>query len=83
MAGLIKLLLAFKHRRLPALANFERLNPQIQLQDSPFYLVTEPRDWEPDGPDESLTAGLSSFGFGGTNAHVVLQSLPDNLRATS
>lgn len=80
MAGLIKLLLAFRHRRLPALANFERLNPQIQLDDSPFFLVTEPRDWVPERPDAPLTAGLSSFGFGGTNAHVVLQSLPDHLR---
>ena len=77
MAGLIKLLMAFRHRRLPPLANFERINPQIQLDDSPFHLVTDARAWEPDGPDDVLTAGLSSFGFGGTNAHVVLQSMPD------
>jgi len=77
MAGMIKVLLAFKHRRLPALANFRELNPQIHLdEDSPFYLVTEPRDWEPDTPEGVLTAGVSAFGFGGTNSHVILQSVP-------
>lgn len=76
MAGMIKVLLSFRHRKLPALANFERLNPQIRLDDSPFYLVTEPRDWAPPVPGGVLTAGVSAFGFGGTNAHVVLQSAP-------
>ena len=76
MAGVIKVLLAFRHRKLPALANFERLNPQIHLDDTPFFLVTESRDWEPSGRDGSLTAGVSAFGFGGTNAHLVLQSPP-------
>lgn len=76
IAGVIKVLLAFQHRQLPALATFERVNPQINLDDSPFYLVTEPRDWQPKTPDNVLTAGVSSFGFGGTNAHIVLQSPP-------
>jgi acyl transferase domain-containing protein len=76
MAGVIKLLMAFRHRQLPALANFEQLNPQIHLDESPFYLVTEPRAWEPSERDGVLTAGVSAFGFAGTNAHVVLQSPP-------
>lgn len=77
MASVIKVLLAFRHRKLPALANFKQLNPQIHLDEaSPFYLMTEPRDWEPTTPDGVLTAGVSAFGFGGTNAHLVLQSPP-------
>jgi acyl transferase domain-containing protein len=73
IAGIIKVLLAFKHRQLPPLVNFNRLNPNIELGGSPFYLVTELQDWQASGP-EALVAGVSSFGFGGTNAHVVLQS---------
>jgi acyl transferase domain-containing protein len=76
IAGVIKVLLAFQHRRLPPLVNFDRLNPNIELGGSPFYLVTELQDWPASGQQqgEALVAGVSSFGFGGTNAHVVLQS---------
>lgn len=84
IASIIKVLLAFKHRQLPPLATFERVNPQIRLEDSPFYLVTEPTPWEPDStgaPATPLTAGVSAFGFGGTNAHLVLQSVPDRCQA--
>jgi acyl transferase domain-containing protein len=83
MAGTIKLLLAFRHRKLPALANFETINPQIQLDDTPFYLVTEPSDWVDDHPDGVLTAGVSAFGFGGTNGHLILQSPPASAARTS
>jgi len=82
IAGIIKVLLAFKHRTLPALANFRQINPKISLDDSPFYLVTQQQPWNalkrangtPAAADEPLIAGVSSFGFGGANAHVVLQS---------
>lgn len=78
IASLIKVLLAFEHRKLPPLANFKKMNPDISLRGSPFYLVTELREWEgrkrADGGEEPLVAGISSFGWGGTNAHVVLQS---------
>lgn len=73
IAGVIKVLLAFQHRQLPPLVNFNRLNPNIELDGSPFYLVKELQDWRAPGP-QALVAGVSSFGFGGTNAHVVLQS---------
>jgi acyl transferase domain-containing protein len=78
IAGVVKVLLAFRHRQLPALATFKRPNPAIDLDGSPFYLVDRLRDWQPlarpgaDGGE--LVAGVSAFGFGGTNAHVVLQS---------
>lgn len=77
IAGVIKVLLAFKHRQIPALANFGKVNPNIELDGSPFYLATELRDWRGAGEGleaAPLVAGVSSFGFGGTNAHVVLQS---------
>jgi len=78
IAGVIKVLLAFRHRQLPALVNFKRPNPAIDLDGSPFYLVNRLRDWQPlEGAQADageLVAGVSAFGFGGTNAHVVLQS---------
>jgi acyl transferase domain-containing protein len=78
IAGVIKVLLAFKHRKLPPLVNFSQLNPNIELGGSPFYLVTELQDWQaygqPGEEAQALVAGVSAFGFGGTNAHVVLQS---------
>ncbi|MBQ1761701.1 MAG: SDR family NAD(P)-dependent oxidoreductase, partial [Aquincola sp.] len=73
VAGLIKAVLALKHRRIPPSLHFERPNPQIDLAASPFYVPREARDWHAQGPRR---AGVSSFGIGGTNAHVVLQEAP-------
>ncbi|NJK63162.1 MAG: polyketide synthase [Synechococcaceae cyanobacterium SM2_3_1] len=80
IAGLIKVILAMRQKRLPKLANFESLNPRIKLEGSPFYLVTETQDW-PQLKNERgewipRRAGISSFGFGGVNAHVVLEEAP-------
>lgn len=77
IVGVIKVLLSMKHRILPGLVHFNELNPFIELKNTPFYLVTETRPWEhligQDGKSIPLRAGISSFGFGGTNAHVVLE----------
>jgi len=77
IASVIKVLLALKHRKIPANAHFREINPYIQLEGSPFYIVTECIDWEPlkDAGGKSLPrrAGVSSFGYGGANAHVVLE----------
>ncbi|HIJ54486.1 MAG TPA: SDR family NAD(P)-dependent oxidoreductase, partial [Deltaproteobacteria bacterium] len=77
IAGVIKVLLALKHRKLPPNIHFEELNPYIELVGSPFFIVTENRDWEPpvdeNGNRLPRRAGISSFGFGGANAHVVLE----------
>jgi acyl transferase domain-containing protein/acyl carrier protein/enoyl-[acyl-carrier-protein] reductase (NADH) len=77
IASVIKVLLALKHRTLPASLHFKALNPYIELADSPFYIVDRTRPWEPlrDGGGGVIPrrAGVSSFGFGGTNAHVVLE----------
>lgn len=72
MAGLLKAILMMRHRKIVALADFESLNPGIHLTGSRLQVAREARDWEvPDG--QSRFAGVSSFGFGGANAHVVLE----------
>ncbi|MCQ4206624.1 SDR family NAD(P)-dependent oxidoreductase [Streptomyces longispororuber] len=73
MAGLLKLLLCLRHRRLPANVNFKERNPLVELAGSPFRLLLENEAWERGTP---LVAGVSSFGFGGSNAHVVLSEAP-------
>jgi acyl transferase domain-containing protein/enoyl-CoA hydratase/carnithine racemase/acyl carrier protein len=84
IAGVLKVLLALKHRRLPGNANFQELNPYIQLEGSPFYIVGDTAYW-PGLPDQHgrelpRRAGVSSFGFGGANAHIVLEEYPDRPR---
>ncbi|MFE3599647.1 beta-ketoacyl synthase N-terminal-like domain-containing protein, partial [Streptomyces sp. NPDC059142] len=77
IAGLIKVVLALKHRQLPASLNFENPNPRIPLGELNLRVQRELGPW-PDGPVSSdrvngeLVAGVSSFGMGGTNCHVVL-----------
>ncbi len=77
IAGVIKVLLAMEHKALPASVHFKELNPYIELEDSPFYVVTETKDWErlrdQEGHLVPRRAGVSSFGFGGANAHIVLE----------
>ncbi|WP_125779506.1 non-ribosomal peptide synthetase [Pseudoalteromonas rubra] len=70
IAGVIKTLLAFEHEQVPPLQNFETLNPKISLEKSPFELATECMPWA----GEQRLAGISSFGFAGVNAHVILES---------
>jgi acyl transferase domain-containing protein/enoyl-CoA hydratase/carnithine racemase/acyl carrier protein len=72
VAGFIKLVLALRHRQLPPTIHFEKLNEHIELAGSPFYINSELREWHSSG-DEPRQAAVSSFGFGGTNAHLVLQ----------
>ncbi len=77
VAGLIKTVLALRHRTLPPTVHCTSLNPYIRLDGSPFFVLTEAREW-PAPLDERgralpRRAGVSSFGFGGSNAHVVLE----------
>jgi amino acid adenylation domain-containing protein len=74
IAGLIKTVLALKHQQLPPTLNFEQPNPDIDFANSPFYVNTRLSPWV--SPDSPRRAGISSFGFGGTNAHVVLEESP-------
>jgi acyl transferase domain-containing protein/acyl carrier protein len=74
VAGLIKTVLALKHRLLPPSLHFVRPNPHIDFANSPFYVNTSLAAWQPQGCPRR--AGVSAFGFGGTNAHVILEEAP-------
>lgn len=78
VAGLIKAVLVLKNRELPPLVNFQRPNPQLNLEDSPFVASAQAAPW-PAGATPRR-AGVSSFGIGGTNAHVVLEEAPEPSR---
>ncbi|WP_437094841.1 SDR family NAD(P)-dependent oxidoreductase [Streptomyces sp. enrichment culture] len=73
VAGVIKTALMLRHRSLVPTLHFERPNPAIDFASSPFYVSTETRAWECEGPRR---AGVSSFGIGGTNAHAILEEAP-------
>ncbi len=75
VAGLIKTVLALKRRELPPSLHFERPNPQINFDETPFVVNAALREWTTDGIPRR--AGVSSFGIGGTNAHVVVEEAPD------
>lgn len=74
VAGLIKASLALHHGEIPPSLNYSAPNPRIDFASSPFFVNTELRPW-PRGANERRAA-VSSFGVGGTNAHVVLEESP-------
>ncbi|MER6914839.1 SDR family NAD(P)-dependent oxidoreductase [Streptomyces sp. NPDC000594] len=74
IAGFIKTVLALQHREIPPSLHFDKPNPDIDFDATPFFVNTRPRPWEAgEGPRR---AGVSSFGMGGTDAHVVLEEAP-------
>ncbi|WP_158677726.1 phosphopantetheine-binding protein, partial [Streptomyces sp. SPB074] len=77
IAGLLKVLLALRHRTLPAHLHLRETNPYLRLDGTPFRIGTTTTPWEGAKDEHGRTtwrAGISSFGFGGTNAHVVLEA---------
>ncbi len=72
IAGLIKVLMCMKNETLPGNPNLEFQNKYIDLDSSPFHLRKETTEWNVE-KDKKRIAGVSSFGFGGVNAHVVLE----------
>jgi amino acid adenylation domain-containing protein len=75
VVGLIRATLAVFHGVVPPNLGFERINPQIDLEHSPFYIPGTSRPW-PEG--RRRLAGVSSFGIGGTNAHVIVGAAPQD-----
>ncbi len=77
VTGLIKVLMSLKYKKIPPNLHLKEINPQIELENTPFYIVSEARDWEHPadarGKKLPLRAGVSSFGMGGSNAHLVLE----------
>lgn len=75
MAGLIKALLALRHGQVPPTAHFTQANPAIPFADGPFRVNAVPESWP--GPAGRLRiAGVSAFGMGGTNIHLVIGAPP-------
>jgi acyl transferase domain-containing protein/acyl carrier protein len=73
LAGMIKTVLALKHRQLPPSLHFSEPNPEIDFPASPFYVNTTLAPWPSSGPRR---AGVMSTGMGGTNAHVIFEEAP-------
>jgi len=71
VAGLIKTVLALEHRQIPPTLHFEKPNPMIGFEHTPFMPNAILKDWHTDGFPRR--AGVSSFGIGGTNVHVILE----------
>ena len=74
VAGLIKVVLALQHGELPATLHFRTPSPHIAWNELPVEVVTARRPWPATG--EPRVAGVSAFGFSGTNAHVVVEEAP-------
>jgi acyl transferase domain-containing protein len=74
IAGLIKVALMLRHGAIPPHLHLRQLNPRISLRGAPIVVSAAARPW-PAGP-EPRRAGVSAFGFGGTNCHVVLEEAP-------
>ncbi|HEY7791096.1 MAG TPA: beta-ketoacyl synthase N-terminal-like domain-containing protein, partial [Vicinamibacterales bacterium] len=71
-ASLFKAIMALHHKVLPPTIKVDAPNPELRIDDSPFYLNTRARPWIHGGA-EPRRAAVSSFGFGGTNFHVTLE----------
>lgn len=74
VAGLIKTVLAVKHKMIPPSLHFKKPNPRIDFEKSPFYVSAALKEW-PEG-QTPRRAAVSSFGIGGTNAHAIIEEAP-------
>ncbi|WP_158615198.1 type I polyketide synthase [Legionella septentrionalis] len=83
LAGLVKVIVSMHYKQLPGIANFSELNPHINLQESSLYIVENTSTWptveSEQGSAHLRRAGISSFGFGGTNAHIVVEEFPQSI----
>ncbi len=80
IAALLKVVLSLKHRTLTPNLHFQAPNPLLQFEETPFYVIDQAREWQP--VQGVRRAGISGFGFGGTNAHLVLEEAPATAAAT-
>lgn len=80
VAGVIKVAMAMQNHKIPATINYVNKNKEIHFEGSPFYINTETIPWKQledlQGNKVPRRAGISSFGFGGTNAHAILEEPP-------
>lgn len=81
IAGLLKVLLSMRNRQIPPSAHFQKANPAIDFESSPFYVNTQLKEWQVQ-ENQKRRAAISAFGFSGTNAHLVVEEAPLPERAT-
>ncbi|MBD3919135.1 amino acid adenylation domain-containing protein [Paenibacillus sp. PR3] len=74
MAGMLKAVLAMKHKQIPPLLHFNRPNQTINFIESPVYVADSLMEWESEG--QPRRCGVSAFGMSGTNCHIVLEEAP-------
>jgi 3-oxoacyl-(acyl-carrier-protein) synthase/acyl carrier protein len=75
VAGILKLLLSLKHRQIPPCLHFQSGNPAIDFKSNPFYVNRQLQEWRVEG-EQRRRGAVSSFGFSGTNAHLVIEEAP-------
>ena len=80
IAGIMKTVMALHHRTIPPSANFETPNPTVDWSNIPFFVPTEAREW-PRPKANPRRAGVSAFGFGGTNFHIALEGYEPDVHA--
>ncbi|MCP6757197.1 MAG: type I polyketide synthase [Fischerella sp. CENA71] len=71
IASMIKVILSLQHREIPPHLHLKQLNPYISLEGTPFFIPTESQPWST--ATKRCFAGVSSFSFGGSNCHVILE----------
>ncbi len=77
MASVLKVILSMRHGVIPANLHFSALNPHIDLDGTPLYIVDRNQPWAAASPGHNRRrAGVSAFGFGGVNAHIVVEEAP-------
>ncbi|MFR9728369.1 SDR family NAD(P)-dependent oxidoreductase [Saccharopolyspora sp. MS10] len=82
VAGLLKLVLSMRHGQIPASLHYRERNPAIRLDGGPLRVNTALRAWEPNSRGRRA-AGLSGFGFSGTNGHLVVEDVPAPARGNT
>ncbi|PEE48966.1 hypothetical protein COM71_02745 [Priestia megaterium] len=81
MASLIKSILCLQNKTIPPNLHLDTVNPRIHLDKIPAKIPTESIPWETEGKQKNL--GISSFGFSGTNAHVIMSEPPETLNTNN
>lgn len=82
IASFIKVVLALNNKIMPPNVNLSELNPAIKFDKTPFYTNTKAKEWQV-APSTARRAAINSFGFGGTNCHMVIEEAPELVKTTS
>lgn len=81
MASLLKVILMLRHKHIPPTINFRTLNPALNLDSARFVIAAENMPWDKPPANAPRRAGISSFGFGGTNCHLIVEEAPTRTMA--